>query len=359
MRSDALRYGIIGAGMMGLEHLRNLEAIPGAQVVAVADPHPGSIEAARRTSAEGERLRYFEDHRSLLDAAMCDAVVIATPNMTHADILLDVGGAGLPVLVEKPLCTSLEDCRRLEQALGDYQPTLWVGLEYRYMPAIAALLRAVRDGDIGRVWMVAIREHRFPFLTKVANWNRFNRNTGGTLVEKCCHFFDLMCLLTGSEPTRVMGSGGHDVNHLDERYDGRTPDILDNSYVIVDFEGGARAVLDLCMFAEASREMEELCAVGDAGKLEAAIPSGTFRRGLRVGGPGGVREELIADQRILHEGFHHGASYLEHLGFRDAVLSGSMPEVGLADGIRSVVMGLAAQQSIEDGRVVEMAELAL
>lgn len=57
--------------------------------------------------------------------------------------------------------------------------------------------------------------------TQVGNWNRFNKNTGGTLVEKCCHFFDLMTLIIDSKPTRVMASGGQSVNHLDEEYDGQ------------------------------------------------------------------------------------------------------------------------------------------
>jgi hypothetical protein len=51
--------------------------------------------------------------------------------------------------------------------------------------------------------MLSIREHRFPFLTKVGDWNRFSENTGGTMVEKCCHFFDLMRLITRSEAVRV------------------------------------------------------------------------------------------------------------------------------------------------------------
>lgn len=53
------------------------------------------------------------------------------------------------------------------------------------------------------------------------NWNRFNINTGGTLVEKCCHFFDLMRLFAGSVPVRVMASGAIDINHKDELYDGK------------------------------------------------------------------------------------------------------------------------------------------
>lgn len=59
------------------------------------------------------------------------------------------------------------------------------------------------------------------FFYKVNNWNRFNVNTGGTLVEKCCHFFDLMRLFAGANPVRVMASGAIDVNHKDEIYDGK------------------------------------------------------------------------------------------------------------------------------------------
>ena len=66
--------------------------------------------------------------------------------------------------------------------------------------------------------MLSIREHRFPFLPKVGDWNRFSANTGGTMVEKCCHFFDLMRLIVGSEAVRVYCSGAMDVNHLDEVY---------------------------------------------------------------------------------------------------------------------------------------------
>ena len=59
--------------------------------------------------------------------------------------------------------------------------------------------------------MLSITEHRFPFLQKVNNWNRFTANSGGTFVEKCCHFFDLMRLILKSDPVRVMASAGQEV----------------------------------------------------------------------------------------------------------------------------------------------------
>jgi myo-inositol 2-dehydrogenase/D-chiro-inositol 1-dehydrogenase len=356
MVNGEVRYGIVGAGMMGLEHFRNLRALPGATVTAVADPHEESLELARLTAA-GEPLACFSGHEELLASGLVDAVVVASPNMTHAAVLRDVLASPLPVLVEKPLCTTIADCRTVVESAADREAIVWVGLEYRYMPPVARLIDEVRSGAAGRTRMVAIREHRFPFLPKVGDWNRFNRNTGGTLVEKCCHFFDLMNHIVGAPPARVMASGGQDVNHLDERYDGEVPDILDNAYVIVEYDDGTRAMLDLCMFAEGSENMEELAVTGDAGKVEAFLPSGEVRIGRRGVFRGEVRTEIVRDERVAHQGFHHGSSYLEHLDFLAAVRSGGPAAIDVEQGLLAVAVGVAAHRSIDEGRVVTMAEV--
>lgn len=341
--------------MMGLEHFRNLQALPGARVTAVADPHPESLDWARLTAAD-DPLVCFPDHQSLLESGAIDAVVVATPNMTHAAVLADVLESPFPVLVEKPLCTTIEDCRTVVAAAKRRDAIVWVGLEYRYMPPVARLIAEVVAGSVGTVRMVAIREHRFPFLKKVDDWNRFNRNTGGTLVEKCCHFFDLMNHIVAAPPVRVFASGGRDVNHLDERYDGDVPDILDNALVIVEYENGVRASLDLCMFAEGSVNSEELSVVGDAGKVEAFLPSCEVRVGTRAPFHGPVTTEVVHDERVEHEGFHHGSSYLEHVDFLDAIRSGAPPQVGVEAGLSSVAVGVAAQESITTGSPVGLGD---
>ncbi len=353
---DEVRYGIIGSGMMGIEHMLNIAALPDARVTAIADPEPSSRRLAKQLTEQPD-LPEFAHHRDLVASGLCDAVVIATPNVTHVDVLLDVLATPLHVLVEKPLCTTVADCRRVIDAAADHDGVVWVGLEYRYMPPVTRLVEAVHGGEVGRPVMCSIREHRFPFLKKVGDWNRFNRNTGGTLVEKCCHFFDLMNHVLQAAPQRVLASGGQDVNHLDETYDGEVPDILDNAYVIVDYDNGARALLDLCMFAEASEHQEELLVVGDHGKAEAFLPSSVFRAGERAGGRPGVRAGVVHDERIAYEGFHHGSSYLEHLDFCAAVRDGGRPAVGLDDGLVSVAMGVAAHRSIDEGRVVTIDEV--
>ncbi|KAH9557744.1 hypothetical protein CY35_07G100500 [Sphagnum magellanicum] len=306
-----LRYGIIGVGMMGREHQYNLAAIPGALVVAVADPDPGSRQQA---------------------VAVASALQLSRP--------------APPLEV-------------MEAAQSRPEVLVQVGLEYRYIPAVAKLIEQVKIGSIGHVRMVSIREHRFPFLVKVNNWNRFNRNSGGTLVEKCCHFFDLMTLIVDSRPVRVMASGAQDINHLDEIYDGEVPDILDNAYVVVDYENGARGMLDLCMFAEGSRNEQEICVVGDKGKGEAFVPESIVRIGARDSGRAGVLTYEVHDKRVKYEGLHHGSSFLEHLEFAAAIKSHGEhpPTVGLEAGLMSVAVGVAAQLSIELGRFVALSEV--
>ncbi|MEM7141529.1 MAG: Gfo/Idh/MocA family oxidoreductase [Actinomycetota bacterium] len=349
-----LRYGVIGTGMMGVEHINNLLHVDGAEITALSDPDPGSRETA---SALVPGAAVYTDHRQLIDDGVCDAVVVASPNMTHIDVLRDLLATDLHILIEKPLCTTVEDCYTVLDLAEGRDALTWVGLEYRYIPQITRLIDEVDGGAVGTPRMVAIREHRFPFLVKVGNWNRFSRNTGGTLVEKTCHFFDLMCRIMPGNPTRVYASGGQDVNHLDEVYDGETSDILDNAFVIVDFDDGGRGMLDLCMFAEATHDQENLSVVGEAGKVETYVPHSLVRIGRRgEHWIGGVETHEVHDERVAYEGFHDGSSYLEHLRFRDAIRDGTPPEVTLHDGLVSVAIGAAAHRSIDEKRPVDLSE---
>ena len=365
--ADEIRYGFIGVGMMGQEHLRNVQALPGARVAAIADPHGPSLAGAQATLDAA--VPAYEDPADMLRRESLDAVVVATPNHTHRHVLEPLWGTGVHLMVEKPLCTTVEDCLAVRDAAGDHDGVVWVGLEYRYMPPVQRFLAESRSPGIGRVRMVSIREHRFPFLTKVGDWNRFSANTGGTLVEKCCHFFDLMRqVLPDARPVRVLASGGQDVNHLDEAYDAGVPDILDNAFVIVDFDDASRALLDLSMFAEGSAYEQELVAVGDAGKVEVRLPGfmelARGRRAQLVVGSRGddwpvMVSELGEDERVRHVGAHHGASYLEHVDFCAAIREGTRATVTVDDGLWSVAMGAAAHRSIDEGRPVTLAEMGL
>jgi myo-inositol 2-dehydrogenase / D-chiro-inositol 1-dehydrogenase len=358
--SSKVRVGLIGAGMMGLEHIRNLMLFDDAELVALADPTPLSLQLAQHTHGAGANVQTFATAEELVRHGGVDAVIIASPNHVHAHSLKPLMNTDIHILCEKPLCADLADAARIATWAAGRKAVFWTGMEYRFMPPAARFIEQVHGGAIGALRMLSMREHRFPFLTKVGDWNRFSANTGGTMVEKCCHFFDLMRLIVGAEAVRVYCSGAMDVNHLNELYDGRRPDIIDNSYTVVDFANGVRASLDLCMFAEGSEHQEEIVATGDKAKLEVLIPPGDIIFSPRV--PLGAKKQVTCErvevpQAAMQAGSHFGATYFQQRAFLDAILHGAPVQVTAFDGLQAVAIGTAAEISAREKRVVELAEL--
>lgn len=359
-----LKYGLVGCGMMGQEHIRNIQLLENAEVSALFEPNEGMRNAAIELAPTATLTATIDE---LLNIESLDCLVITSPNFLHVENLQQIAKARqIPILVEKPLFTQPNDEPFIDQLIQDYSAPIWVAMEYRYMPPLAELIKRAHQVT-GGVNMLTIREHRFPFLEKVGDWNRFNRYSGGTLVEKCCHFFDLMRLVTQSEPVSVMASAGQTHNHLDETYNGETPDIWDNGYVIVNFENGARALLELCMFAEGSKFQEEICALGSNGKIECMIPGptrfwpehlGTAPTPKLVTSPrspkGPIEEDIRIDPKLLLAGDHQGSTFYQHEKFQQVVLGNMKPEVTLNDGKMAVKMGMAAQESARTGKTVPL-----
>jgi myo-inositol 2-dehydrogenase / D-chiro-inositol 1-dehydrogenase len=395
VKSPLTRYGFIGCGMMGQEHLRNLSLIEGVQVAAIFEPDAPMRALSASYAPQAE---FAPDLSALLSRTDIDAWVITSPNHVHAEQLQRIADAGMagpkPILIEKPACTDLQGVHALRKLSAGYAAPIWVAMEYRYMPPIAKLIQEVhRQHYTGEAVMLSIREHRYPFLNKVGDWNRFTRNTGGTLVEKCCHFFDLMRHIMQADPVRVFASGGQNHNHLSESYGGEQPDILDNAYVVLDFPGGRRSMLDLCMFAEGARYQEELCVVGAKGKIECKVPGPgrfwpaelgdapvaqlTVSQRHQTGPEGWTNHPTIqaiapqsldipVDAALLAAGDHNGSTFYQHQKFLNVVqqfkarqgsAQQSLPvEVNLSDGLKAVVIGLAAEHSAQTGTAISLLE---
>ena len=365
--SKSLRYGFIGCGMMGQEHLRNLAMIEDTEVTMIYEPDAGMRDLSSRLVP---KVLFAECEEEVIRAENVDALVITSPNLLHCRQLETISKIRpMPVLVEKPVCTSLEQLWALQRIGKNYPLPIWVAMEYRYMPPISRLVEEVHSGKtLGKITSLSIREHRYPFLKKVGDWNRFNENTGGTLVEKCCHFFDLMCFILQSEPVRVYGSGAQNLNHLDEHYDGRVPDILDNAFVVVDFASKQRAMLDLNMFADGSWYQESIVVIGSQAKVECQIPgptrfwpkeslgeSPTPRLTLSPRDPKGPKTlEIPVDPKLLEAGDHNGSTFYQHVRFAKVLRGEQSVEVSLQDGLKAVLIGLAAHRSIETGKAIDL-----
>ncbi|GAA6207322.1 Gfo/Idh/MocA family oxidoreductase [Cognatishimia sp. WU-CL00825] len=360
-----INYGIIGCGMMGQEHMRNIALLENARVAAIYEPDEIMANAAKAIEPNATLCDTLE---ALLDREDLDCLLVVSPNHMHVPQLEAIAARNpLPLLMEKPLFTDANDEAKLLAFKESYPAPIWVAMEYRYMPPIQTLVEEVQKAT-GGVKMLTIREHRFPFLGKVGNWNRFNKNSGGTLVEKCCHFFDLMRLIIGADPVRIMASAGQEVNHLDENYDGAASDIWDTAYVIVDFANGARGMLELSMYAEGSKFQEEISAVGPEGKIEAFVPGPGRFWPTHLGEPpvsqvvvsprspkGPQMVEIPVDPTILDAGDHNGSTFYQHVKFLEVVRGGGAPEVSLMDGLKAVKMGLLAQDSARDGQSKQFA----
>ena len=352
---------------MGQEHLRNLALIPHSAVTAIFEPDAGMRQ---RAASLAPQAHFCDSLESLLRRDDIDVLLITSPNHCHAEQLRYIADTRpLPVLCEKPLYTDPQDSQLISRLITEYPAPFWVGMEYRFMPPVAALIEKAEE-FCGGISMLSVTEHRFPFLPKVGNWNRFNRNSGGTFVEKCCHFFDLMRHILNAEAVRVMASAGQAHNHKTERYDGEIPDIWDHGYVVIEFENHSRAMLELCMFAEGAAYQETISALGPKGKAEAFVPGAARfwdddlaeipRPKLELSPRERNRIEVQycdIDQQLILAGDHAGSTYFQHLAFLQMLKDNTQPQVSLSDGMKAVKIGQAAQISATEHRIVQLDEL--
>ena len=187
-----------------------------------------------------------------------DAIMICTPNHTHFDILSVAMETGKPIFLEKPMATSIEDAKSIIDACEGYEAFVQLGLQYRYKSQYVEALHELKQRkSLGSLKTISLSEHRPPFLDKVDQWNKFNQNTGGTLVEKCCHYFDLMNLMADAAPIRVYASGGQAVNFRDFTRDGAASDIDDHAFVIIEYANGINRIADLENISLESKVIEK------------------------------------------------------------------------------------------------------
>lgn len=356
------KFGFIGCGMMGLEHMRNTQLLGRASVAGIFDPAEKSVrhalQAIRKSGAEPRVYDSLEDACADPDT---DALIIATPNYTHLDVMRSAVRYDKAILLEKPVATTVEDAYEACCLAAAHSKPVRLGLQYRYKAIYAAAISEVFDrGNLGRVHSVNMLEHRFPFLDKVRQWNKFNIYTGGALIEKCCHYFDLMNLFAGGRPEQVFALGSQAVNFHNFAYDNKKADGLDQAQVTVQYDNGVIGAFSLCMFVPGARE--ELVVCGEAGRLqvsEQALLGQEHENRFEVwAGENGVSHTSVPTYPpYIARAGHHGATFFEHVEFAEDLASGKYQGPSLADGFWSVVVGAAAQASIKSGAAMTVADM--
>jgi len=346
-----IKTAVVGLGMMGTSQIRNcLWKLPDFEITAICDPFLPNLTACEALFAEKNKpVACYRDHREMLEASDCALVVVVSPDYTHEQIACDCLKAGKHVRLEKPLATTLQGCRNIRDAHTASGKILQIGLELRY----AAPTRKMREWlpRLGRTKMLTCNEFRPPFLPKrgaIDDWITQKRYSGGTLLEKNCHHFDLFNWFAASRPVRVFASGDNQTVYADT-------DVLDNAFVTVEYENGLRAMLSLCLFApkkapESSLNELEFGILGDRGRLE--------MRGddVFVWNRTDGAEESWHYARQNFEA--HSDDILPSMAeLADCIRTGREPVTSIREGLDSALVSFAAERSAAEKRIVTIAEL--
>ena len=152
-KTEKLRIGIIGTGGIAHAHMRSYRNMPDVEVVAGADLVPGKAKAFFEEFGQKDA-RCYPDHKSLLESETLDAVSVCTYNRTHAACAVAALQKGIPVLLEKPMCVTLEEAAEICRAEKKSGKVLSIGFQPRFDENMKMIKKIVDSGALGKVYYI-------------------------------------------------------------------------------------------------------------------------------------------------------------------------------------------------------------
>lgn len=202
---DMVRTAIIGAGVMGREHVKGLAPLAEATIVGIADPHEPSAQKLVQTA--GPQARAFTDVAVMLAETRPDYVIVASPPKFHAEQTMAAFAAGAHVLCEKPLCMSGAEAQAMQQAAERAQRLFTVGFQMRQSPADQAVRGYLAQGSLGQVYHTRVWGGHIMSYPWGRYFHRADYSLGGVLAATTVHPLDAVYWLLGApEPVTVSAS---------------------------------------------------------------------------------------------------------------------------------------------------------
>ena len=382
VKGKEIRIGAIGCGGR-LRHVAAelLKQSPLLKVVALSDPSPISIKAAR------ERLNpeavVYDDYRELVRAKDIDWVMIGSWNCFHREHTVAAFTAGKNVFCEKPLATTMEDCIAMDKAWKKSKKTFNIGFTLRYSPHYRKIHELLEQGVVGDIISMEFNEtigfNHGGYI--MGDWRRLTKNAGTHLLEKCSHDIDLTNWMVGSKAGRVASFGGLDfylpeneyhVKRIGKNKDGKPAyqtwpgmdrqnpftskkDIIDNQVVIMEYENKVRATFHInCNSGIPERRM---CILGTEGAIRADVMAGILDV-CRIGFDKKTGRENYAEKVIMDPGAsggHGGGDVVLAKELAATMMFGEPAKAGLRDGLLSAVTCFGIDTAMNTGKVVNMA----
>ena len=362
MKQNRVKIGLIGCGGMGKNHLQALNLFPEVDITAICDPYQPNMDLA--LGILDRNVALFEDYNECLKKGDFEAVVIATPTFTHKNIILAAIAAGKHILLEKPLAPNVQSCIDILEAQKNSSNILQMGTQSRFSPPLRKIKEMLMNGIVGAPVIAQFNEHRRPFYKKVDDWIVDSKKSGGALVEKNVHHFDIFNWLMGCGVKSVYASGSqggcyNDGNiPADARFsDGSSSNIIDNALVVVEYDNGCRFGLSLCLF---SFNVHGLWLMGTKGRIETERGSDTVTMYDLSAGTSYKKEHcptvsynLPVNPLYKERTPHGGLEFLSHQYFVRSIRNEVPNWPPLEEGYLATMVALAAEESIRSGAVID------
>lgn len=270
-----VKVGIIGAGSISDFHLKAYQSNPDVEIYAICDLN--EQRAKDKAAQYGAKVVHTDYHEMLKDPEL-DAVSICTWNNTHAPISIAALRAGKNVLVEKPLCTTVEEALEVEKAVKETGKILQVGFVRRYEPSTRVLKEFIDSGDLGEIYYA-----KASYIRRLGNpggwFADIERSGGGPLIDLGVHIIDICWYLMGKP--KVKSVSGNVYHKLGNRsniknlsfyqaadYDAEKNTVEDMANALVRFENGASLFVDVSFTLHAKNDEISMKIYGDKGGAE-------------------------------------------------------------------------------------------
>ena len=337
MTDDRRTIGVavLGAGRMGLTHIRTIAGIPSAHILVVADP---DAAAAERGGSVARADRVTTDALEAIHLPGVEAVVIVTPTNTHATYIEAAVTAGRAVWSEKPIALDLVETTRVVETIRRSRQPVQLGFMRRYDPGYLRAKERIDSGELGRIEVFrALSRDTYPPPVE------FLRTSGGLFLDMAVHDLDLARFLVG-EVEEVQAWGA---NLLDDRFV-QAGDI-DTAVTLLRFRNGALGTVETARHSTWGYDIRTEVA-GSAGKVVIDAEQKT---------------PLTYSRRFGHE-VDHFESFPDRFAvafqreldaFFAAILAGSTPTPGPADALETLRLAVAVTRSWREGRPVRVADV--
>lgn len=331
MEEAPLKLALIGAGRMGRAHARVLAEVLFVDITTVCDSNPGSArDLAGQCSAKATSR--IED---VLDDRAVQAVIITTPTTTHAELIERAARAGKHIFVEKPIASTLPEAMRAAAAVVAAGVQCQVGFQRRYDPSYQEAKRAIDAGELGAVegYRAVSRDARPPPLA-------FLETSGGLMMDLGIHDLDSARHLVGEVAEVYCVGSVHATPKLAER------GLFDAAVATLKFVNGALGTLEAGLRTVYGYDVRTE-VLGEKGRLHIEMDR---RFDLnRYDARGGWFQRPRDFEQRFHEAYAN-----ELRAFAANVGQGRPVMPNAADAVRTLRLAIAAQDSLENGRIVRV-----